>query len=135
MEREEEEEELVKKKLRDEKESGKNSSWVDLEPLLLECSLQMRSGELIHQKSFGLFEAMSAVEIMDPKMDCGCVTGGGGFGETDCIGAHGLVFPLPRAGRNSHTDVRESDFMGPGRLLFTVHDHRASPFEFCVERL
>ena len=73
---------MVKKKLRDEKESGKNSSWVDLEPLLLECSLQMRSGELIHQKSFGLFEAMSAVEIMDPKMDCGCVTGGGGFGET-----------------------------------------------------
>ena len=85
MEREEEEEELVKKKLRDEKESGKNSSWVDLEPLLLECSLQMRSGELIHQKSFGLFEAMSAVEIMDPKMDCGCVTGGGGFGETSSL--------------------------------------------------
>ena len=29
-------------------------------------------GELMHQKSFGLFEAMSAVEIMDPKMDAGC---------------------------------------------------------------
>ena len=82
MEREgKEEEDLEKKKLCDEKESSA-SSWVDLEPLLLECSLQMRSGELIHQKSFGLFEAMSAVEIMDPKMDCGCVTGGGGFGET-----------------------------------------------------
>lgn len=72
---------MEKEKLCDEKESSTSSSWVDLEPLLLECSLQMRSGELIHQKSFGLFEAMSAVEIMDPKMDCGCVTGGG-FGET-----------------------------------------------------
>jgi len=77
----EEEEELEKKKLYDEKESS-TSSWVDLEPLLHKCSLALRSGELIHQKSFGLFEAMSAVEIMDPKMDCGCVTGGGFGGET-----------------------------------------------------
>ena len=46
--------------------------WEDLEPLLQSCASAMRSGELMHQKSFGLFEAMSAVEIMDPKMDAGC---------------------------------------------------------------
>ena len=46
--------------------------WKDLEPVLESCAKAMRSGELIHQKSFGLFEAMSAVEIMDPKMDAGC---------------------------------------------------------------
>ena len=28
-------------------------------------------GELIHDENFGLFEAMSAIEMMDPKMDAG----------------------------------------------------------------
>jgi len=28
-------------------------------------------GELLHDPSFGLFEAMSAIEMMDPKMDAG----------------------------------------------------------------
>lgn len=32
----------------------------------------MQLGELVHhQKFFGLFEAMSAIEMMDPKMDAG----------------------------------------------------------------
>ena len=52
--------------------------WEDLEPLLRSCASAMRSGELMHQKSFGLFEAMSAVEIMDPKMDAGCGGSRGG---------------------------------------------------------
>lgn len=30
-------------------------------------------GELLHDKLFGLFEAMSAIEMMDPKMDAGMV--------------------------------------------------------------
>lgn len=30
-------------------------------------------GELLHDSSFGLFEAMSAIEMMDPKMDAGMV--------------------------------------------------------------
>lgn len=35
-------------------------------------SLELELGELIHhQKLFGLFEAMSAIEMMDPKMDAG----------------------------------------------------------------
>lgn len=28
-------------------------------------------GELLHDDMFGLFEAMSAIEMMDPKMDAG----------------------------------------------------------------
>ena len=28
-------------------------------------------GELLHDEMFGLFEAMSAIEMMDPKMDAG----------------------------------------------------------------
>lgn len=28
-------------------------------------------GELLHDELFGLFEAMSAIEMMDPKMDAG----------------------------------------------------------------
>ncbi|KAJ3604452.1 hypothetical protein NHX12_029192 [Muraenolepis orangiensis] len=39
-----------------------NVNWVDL-------SL----GELLHDKLFGLFEAMSAIEMMDPKMDAGMI--------------------------------------------------------------
>ena len=34
-------------------------------------------GELVHDESFGLFEAMSAIEMMDPKMDAGMMTSGG----------------------------------------------------------
>lgn len=34
---------------------------------------ELQLGELVHhQKLFGLFEAMSAIEMMDPKMDAGC---------------------------------------------------------------
>lgn len=31
----------------------------------------MNLGELLHDDLFGLFEAMSAIEMMDPKMDAG----------------------------------------------------------------
>lgn len=31
----------------------------------------MELGELLHDELFGLFEAMSAIEMMDPKMDAG----------------------------------------------------------------
>lgn len=30
-------------------------------------------GELLHDPGFGLFEAMSAIEMMDPKMDAGMI--------------------------------------------------------------
>lgn len=32
---------------------------------------ELSLGELVHHKMFGLFEAMSAIEMMDPKMDAG----------------------------------------------------------------
>ena len=40
---------------------------LNLEILLLDLEL----GELAHDDLFGLFEAMSAIEMMDPKMDAG----------------------------------------------------------------
>lgn len=33
--------------------------------------LDLDLGELLHDELFGLFEAMSAIEMMDPKMDAG----------------------------------------------------------------
>ena len=33
--------------------------------------LDLRLGELVHDDMFGLFDAMSAIEMMDPKMDVG----------------------------------------------------------------
>lgn len=33
--------------------------------------LDLGLGELAHDELFGLFEAMSAIEMMDPKMDAG----------------------------------------------------------------
>ncbi|XP_057868332.2 uncharacterized protein LOC131075505 isoform X2 [Cryptomeria japonica] len=37
---------------------------------------ELQVGELIHGENFSLFEAMSALEIMDPKMDAGITTCG-----------------------------------------------------------
>lgn len=33
--------------------------------------IDLELGELLHDELFGLFEAMSAIEMMDPKMDAG----------------------------------------------------------------
>lgn len=35
------------------------------------CFSDLELGELLHDDVFGLFEAMSAIEMMDPKMDAG----------------------------------------------------------------
>ncbi|GBG79261.1 hypothetical protein CBR_g29413 [Chara braunii] len=48
----------------------------DLMPLLRQACGDMDVGQLIHGENFSLFEAMSALEIMDPKMDAGMATGG-----------------------------------------------------------
>jgi len=34
---------------------------------------ELQLGELLHDDMFGLLEAMSAIEMMDPKMDAGMV--------------------------------------------------------------
>ncbi|MBA0553832.1 hypothetical protein Golob_012978 [Gossypium lobatum] len=47
--------------------------WADASPLLQAACAGLRDGELIHGENFNLFAAMSALEIMDPKMDSGIV--------------------------------------------------------------
>lgn len=52
---------------------GDNSVWADVSPLLESACKDLQDGELIHGDNFNLFAAMSALEIMDPKMDSGIV--------------------------------------------------------------
>ena len=42
-------------------------------PSFLPACSELALGELLHDDMFGLFEAMSAIEMMDPKMDAGMV--------------------------------------------------------------
>lgn len=51
--------------------SGDNSVWADVSPLLHAACQDLQDGDLIHADNFNLFAAMSALEIMDPKMDSG----------------------------------------------------------------
>lgn len=39
--------------------------------IILVIITDLNLGELLHDENFGLFEAMSAIEMMDPKMDAG----------------------------------------------------------------
>uniref|UniRef100_A0A0D9VMA0 N-alpha-acetyltransferase 35, NatC auxiliary subunit n=1 Tax=Leersia perrieri TaxID=77586 RepID=A0A0D9VMA0_9ORYZ len=45
--------------------------WADASPLLAAACRDLEDGELVHGENFSLFGAMSALEIMDPKMDSG----------------------------------------------------------------
>ncbi|XP_020579472.1 N-alpha-acetyltransferase 35, NatC auxiliary subunit [Phalaenopsis equestris] len=51
--------------------SGDQMVWADASPLIAAACSELRDGELIHGENFNLFAAMSALEIMDPKMDPG----------------------------------------------------------------
>ncbi|XP_017799138.1 PREDICTED: N-alpha-acetyltransferase 35, NatC auxiliary subunit [Habropoda laboriosa] len=46
-------------------------SWVDITQEFFEAIRELELGEILHDELFGLFEAMSAIEMMDPKMDVG----------------------------------------------------------------
>ncbi|XP_030757541.1 N-alpha-acetyltransferase 35, NatC auxiliary subunit [Sitophilus oryzae] len=46
-------------------------NWVEITDLFHESVKDLDLGELLHDDLFGLFEAMSAIEMMDPKMDAG----------------------------------------------------------------
>ncbi|XP_021369661.1 N-alpha-acetyltransferase 35, NatC auxiliary subunit-like isoform X1 [Mizuhopecten yessoensis] len=46
-------------------------NWVDITQEFVEASSDLQLGELLHDSTFGLFEAMSAIEMMDSKMDAG----------------------------------------------------------------
>ncbi|MQL86790.1 hypothetical protein Taro_019330, partial [Colocasia esculenta] len=51
--------------------SGEQTVWVDASRLIGAACDDLKDGELIHGENFSLFAAMSALEIMDPKMDSG----------------------------------------------------------------
>ncbi|KAK5639210.1 hypothetical protein RI129_011702 [Pyrocoelia pectoralis] len=46
-------------------------NWTAITYEFLNAVQGLELGELLHDESFGLFEAMSAIEMMDPKMDAG----------------------------------------------------------------
>ncbi|XP_063050959.1 N-alpha-acetyltransferase 35, NatC auxiliary subunit isoform X2 [Engraulis encrasicolus] len=50
-----------------------NANWVDITQDFKASCRELNLGELLHDKLFGLFEAMSAIEMMDPKMDAGMI--------------------------------------------------------------
>ncbi|KAB7494007.1 N-alpha-acetyltransferase 35, NatC auxiliary subunit [Armadillidium nasatum] len=48
-------------------------NWLDITSEFFQATKDLDLGELLHDDSFGLFEAMSAIEMMDPKMDAGMI--------------------------------------------------------------
>ncbi|KAK8774138.1 hypothetical protein V5799_011328 [Amblyomma americanum] len=46
-------------------------NWKDITEEFREATKELELGELVHDEMFTLFEAMSAIEMMDPKMDAG----------------------------------------------------------------
>lgn len=51
--------------------SDPTAEWVPIAGLLEAASSQLDVGQQLHTSVFSLFEAMSAVEIGNPKMDAG----------------------------------------------------------------
>lgn len=49
--------------------------WKEITDEFFESVQELELGELLHYELFGLFEAMSAIEMMDKKMDIGMVEG------------------------------------------------------------
>ncbi|XP_054159610.1 N-alpha-acetyltransferase 35, NatC auxiliary subunit-like [Oppia nitens] len=49
-------------------------NWTDVTKDFWESTEELKCGQLLHDELFGLFEAMSAIEMMDPKMDAGMVS-------------------------------------------------------------
>ncbi|KAI9257790.1 Mak10 subunit, NatC N-terminal acetyltransferase-domain-containing protein [Helicostylum pulchrum] len=45
--------------------------WKDITSFVDEATQEFKVGQLVHLQSFTLFDAMSAIEIMDPRMDTG----------------------------------------------------------------
>lgn len=54
--------------------TGGHECWLDVQPTLQAVAEQLQHGEMLQAENFNLFEAMSAVEIGDPKMDAGLDT-------------------------------------------------------------
>ncbi|KAJ0984762.1 hypothetical protein J5N97_003118 [Dioscorea zingiberensis] len=56
--------------------SGDQTVWADASSLIAAACNDLQDGELVHGENFSLFAAMSALEIMDPKMDAGMENNG-----------------------------------------------------------
>ncbi|KAL7687203.1 putative alpha-acetyltransferase 35, NatC auxiliary subunit [Plasmopara halstedii] len=50
--------------------------WKDVTQLMSAAAKEFKVGQLIHEGDFNLFESMSALELMDPKMDSGMSVNG-----------------------------------------------------------
>lgn len=55
--------------------TNNQQSWIDITTEFQTAAKELELGELLHDDTFGLFEAMSAIEMMDPKMDAGVCNG------------------------------------------------------------
>jgi Mak10 subunit, NatC N(alpha)-terminal acetyltransferase len=49
--------------------------WKEITNEFFSSVQELELGELLHYEMFGLFEAMSAIEMMDKKMDIGMIDG------------------------------------------------------------
>jgi hypothetical protein len=49
-----------------------DGAWEDVTPLFAAAASEMHVGEMVHLPDFSLYAAMSAIELMEPKMDVGC---------------------------------------------------------------
>lgn len=58
-------------KMENPKSPSKNELWEDVTLTFQNARQQMGVGEMVHHRSFSLHAAMSAIELMDPKMDVG----------------------------------------------------------------
>ena len=58
-----------------EQKKGPIYNWNEITEEFFESVQELELGELLHYELFGLFEAMSAIEMMDKKMDIGMLEG------------------------------------------------------------
>lgn len=54
-----------------ESRAGDQTRWMDASAFVSQVCTDLEVGQLVNGENFSLFEAMSALEIMDPKMDAG----------------------------------------------------------------
>ncbi|KAG6580309.1 N-alpha-acetyltransferase 35 [Phytophthora cinnamomi] len=53
-----------------------DAEWRDVTQLMSAAAKELKAGQLIHEDDFKLFDSMSALELMDPKMDSGMLVNG-----------------------------------------------------------
>ncbi|ETM34217.1 hypothetical protein L914_18662 [Phytophthora nicotianae] len=53
-----------------------DAEWRDVTQLMSAAAKELKVGQLVHEDDFKLFDSMSALELMDPKMDSGMLVNG-----------------------------------------------------------